>query len=257
MSQCLILMVPYGELDPTSSWPFAFVYRQYFWGKVRGVCPYRGTMVVRSAATSWNDACQQRCSGSSSWVPLQPAAMQCLHYPYSRRCLGLWGCLCCRPSACRLPPHVECSKSAQHLMSSYFTHILLSSCRASPPQFLAAFGACLGLIPPLLVAIMAASRILAGLARTHMLLPLLGRTSPLLHTPWAATLALGAITTPIAILVDAPDMVNLVSASALVVFGVVAVAALWRRYWRVGAGLRGNAAPFGLILAVVLCSIGE
>jgi len=119
-------------------------------------------------------------------------------------------------------------------------------------QYLVALGAVLGIITGVLVGMMGVARIVCSVSRSHLFLPLFGKVSPKFGTPMWATLFITVATVPLAILTDLPALIDMVSAATLMVFAVVAVALIWKRYTARDARRRESMKSL-VILGIVVC----
>ena len=104
---------------------------------------------------------------------------------------------------------------------------------------------------------MGVSRIVCGVSRTHLFLPLFGKVSSKYGTPMWATLFTSVITLPLAILTDLPALIDMVSAGTLMVFAVVAVALIWKRYTARDAPRRNSMKSLLMLGLVVGMASGE
>jgi len=123
-------------------------------------------------------------------------------------------------------------------------------------QYLVALGAVLGIVTGVLVGMMGVSRIVCGVSRSHLFLPLFGKVSPKFGTPMWATLFTSVATLPLAILTDLPALIDMVSAGTLMVFAVVAVALIWKRYTARDAPRRNSMKSLLMLGLVVSMAIG-
>ena len=104
---------------------------------------------------------------------------------------------------------------------------------------------------------MGVARIVCGVSRSHLFLPLFGKVSPKFGTPMWATLFITIATIPLAILTDLPALIDMVSAATLMVFAVVAVALIWKRYTARDARRRESMKSLVMLGIVVCLAIGE
>lgn len=95
--------------------------------------------------------------------------------------------------------------------------------------YIVALGALLGIVTGTLVGMFAVSRIIAAVARQHLLPPVLASVHGRFGTPWVATLCAGLATALIALFTDFADLLNMVSISTLFAFWIVALALMWHR----------------------------
>ncbi|KAF6256039.1 amino acid permease family protein [Scenedesmus sp. NREL 46B-D3] len=122
-------------------------------------------------------------------------------------------------------------------------------------QYLVALGATLGIITGVLVGVMGVARIVTSMGRTHLFFPVFGRVSKRFGTPIWATLFVTVAALPLCILTDLPDLIDMVSAGTLLVFGVVALALIWKRTVRPKHPFADNAKPFVLMAVLTGCCI--
>eukprot|EP00879_Flechtneria_rotunda_P002193 GHRR01002379.1.p1 GENE.GHRR01002379.1~~GHRR01002379.1.p1 ORF type:complete len:523 (+),score=115.42 GHRR01002379.1:1539-3107(+) len=114
-------------------------------------------------------------------------------------------------------------------------------------HYIVALGALLGIITGTLVGMYAVSRIIAAVARQHLLPPFLAKIHRRFGTPWITTLLQGVATAIIALFTDFAELINLVSISTLFAFWIVALGLLWKRYYKQN---NSKAVRSNLILAV-------
>jgi hypothetical protein len=80
-----------------------------------------------------------------------------------------------------------------------------------------------------------ASRIITGVARDHLIPPILARVHQKLSTPYLAILGQGLLTAVIALLTDFAELSQMVSISTLFAFWIVALGLIWRRSYVSGS----------------------
>ncbi|KAL3851520.1 hypothetical protein ACJIZ3_013402 [Penstemon smallii] len=98
-------------------------------------------------------------------------------------------------------------------------------------QYLVAFGALKGMTSVMLVNSVGQARYLTHIARTHMMPPWFANVDPKTGTPINATVVLLAATAVIALFTELDILSNLLSISTLLMFMLVALALLVRRYY--------------------------
>ncbi|WIA39047.1 hypothetical protein OEZ86_005191 [Tetradesmus obliquus] len=122
-------------------------------------------------------------------------------------------------------------------------------------RYLVALGAVLGIVTGVLVGVMGVARIVTSMARTHLFFPLFGKVNERFGTPIWATLFVTVATLPLCILTDLPALIDMVSAGTLMVFGVVALALIWKRIVRPKHSFADNAKPYAMMALLTGCCI--
>ena len=103
---------------------------------------------------------------------------------------------------------------------------------------------------------MGVARIVCSISRTHLWLPFFGKVSKF-GTPMYATMFVVVLCLPLAILSDLPALIDMVSAGTLMVFAVVAVALIWKRYTARDAPRRNSMKSLFMLGLVVSLAIGK
>ncbi|GBF96644.1 cationic amino acid transporter [Raphidocelis subcapitata] len=116
--------------------------------------------------------------------------------------------------------------------------------------YIVAVGALMGIVTTTLVGMYGASRIITGVARDHLIPPVLARVNARFQTPWIAIAIQGTATAVLALLSPFSELADMVSISTLFAFWVVALGLVWRRSCSHGEGgangaKLGEAAPVG------------
>lgn len=101
-------------------------------------------------------------------------------------------------------------------------------------KYIVAIGALMGIVTGTLVGMFAVSRIIAAVARTHLLPPFLAKVHKRFGTPFVATAIQGVATAVIALFTDFADLINMVSISTLFAFWIVGLALIWFRGYQKG-----------------------
>ncbi|CAN1227725.1 Cationic amino acid transporter 1 [Linum grandiflorum] len=99
-------------------------------------------------------------------------------------------------------------------------------------KYIVAAGALKGMTTVLLVSAVGQARYLTHIARTHMMPPWLAHVNAKTGTPVNATVVMGAGTAVIALFTKLDILSNLLSISTLIIFMMVALALLVRRYYQ-------------------------
>ncbi|WIA23368.1 hypothetical protein OEZ85_000131 [Tetradesmus obliquus] len=117
-------------------------------------------------------------------------------------------------------------------------------------RYIVALGAVLGIITGTLVGMFAVSRIIAAVARQHLLPPFLAKVHKRFGTPYISTALSGVATAVIALFTSFDELLNMVSISTLFAFWIVALALMWKRYYTPGSNGK-NALMAGQLLLLV------
>ncbi|KAG5000061.1 hypothetical protein JHK87_021133 [Glycine soja] len=117
-------------------------------------------------------------------------------------------------------------------------------------KYIVALGALKGMTTVLLVTIVGESRYLTHISRTHMMPPWFGLVDDKTGTPVNATIAMLTVTSVIAFFTNFRVLSSLLSISTLLIFMLVAVALLVRRYYSSGVTTKANQVK--LIVCLVL-----
>ncbi|KAK7359059.1 hypothetical protein VNO77_01005 [Canavalia gladiata] len=117
-------------------------------------------------------------------------------------------------------------------------------------KYIVALGALKGMTTVLLVTIVGESRYLTHIARTHMMPPWFGHVDDKTGTPANATISMLIITGAIAFFTNFRLLSNLLSISTLLIFMLVGVGILVRRYYSTGVTTKANQVK--LIVCIVL-----
>ncbi|KAL9224401.1 hypothetical protein vseg_000437 [Gypsophila vaccaria] len=121
-------------------------------------------------------------------------------------------------------------------------------------KYIVAFGALKGMTTVLLVAAIGQARYLTHIARTHMMPPWLSKVDETSGTPVNATVVMMAATAIIAFFTDLNILANLLSISTLIIFMLVALALLVRRYYASGVTTPRDRNKFLICLSLILSS---
>ncbi|XP_020215651.1 cationic amino acid transporter 1 [Cajanus cajan] len=121
-------------------------------------------------------------------------------------------------------------------------------------KYIVALGALKGMTTVLLVTIVGESRYLTHIARTHMMPPWFGHVDEKTGTPVNATVAMIMVTAVIAFFTNFRVLSNLLSISTLLIFMLVAVALLVRRYYSSGVTTKGNQVRLIVCLVLIMGS---
>ncbi|WIA18741.1 hypothetical protein OEZ85_003431 [Tetradesmus obliquus] len=122
-------------------------------------------------------------------------------------------------------------------------------------QYLVGLGAVLGIVTGVLVTFMGVARIITSTARTHLLFGFLGRINSRTGTPVWSTLFAMVAALPLAVLSSLDVLIDMVSAGTLMVFGVVAIALIWKRVYNREMPFKTQMLPFSLMMVMALASI--
>lgn len=118
-------------------------------------------------------------------------------------------------------------------------------------KYIVALGALKGMTTVLLVTIVGESRYLTHISRTHMMPPWFGLVDDKTGTPVNATIAMLTVTSVIAFFTNFRVLSNLLSISTLLIFMLVAVALLVRRYYSSGVTTKENQVKFVVCLVLI------
>ncbi|TKY60193.1 Cationic amino acid transporter 1 [Spatholobus suberectus] len=121
-------------------------------------------------------------------------------------------------------------------------------------KYIVALGALKGMTTVLLVTIVGESRYLTHIARTHMMPPWFGHVDDKTGTPMNATIAMLTATAVIAFFTSFRVLSNLLSISTLLIFMLVAVALLVRRYYSSGVTTKENQVKLVACLVLIMGS---
>lgn len=99
-------------------------------------------------------------------------------------------------------------------------------------RYIVALGALMGIVTTTLVGMYATSRIIAAVARAHLLPPFLARVHHKLGTPYVSTILSGVAAAVMALFTGFDELVDMVSISTLFAFWMVALALIWNRYFK-------------------------
>ncbi|KAK9696995.1 hypothetical protein RND81_08G008900 [Saponaria officinalis] len=121
-------------------------------------------------------------------------------------------------------------------------------------KYIVAFGALKGMTTVLLVSAIGQARYLTHIARTHMMPPWLSKVNETSGTPVNATIVMMVATAIIAFFTDLNILANLLSISTLIIFMLVALALLVRRYYATGVTTPKDRNNFLICLALILGS---
>lgn len=121
-------------------------------------------------------------------------------------------------------------------------------------KYVVDIGALQGMTTVLLVNAIGQARYLTHVARTHMLPPWFAHVNSTFGTPVNATVIMLAITAIIALFTDLKVLSNLLSISTLVMFMMVPVALLVRRYYRTEITSHANRIKLIFCIALILSS---
>ncbi|XP_074272480.1 cationic amino acid transporter 1 [Silene latifolia] len=148
---------------------------------------------------------------------------------------------------CLMQPYTQIDKDAP------FT-IAFEKVGMSWAKYLVAIGALKGMTTVLLVGAVGQARYLTHIARTHMMPPWLSKVSEKSGTPVNATIVMMTATAIIAFFTDLNILSNLLSISTLIIFMLVALALLVRRYYATGVTTPTNRNKFIICLSLILAS---
>ena len=118
-------------------------------------------------------------------------------------------------------------------------------------KYIVALGALKGMTTVLLVTIVGESRYLTHISRTHMMPPWFGHVDDKTGTPVNATIAMLTATSVVAFFTNFRVLSNLLSISTLLIFMLVAVALLVRRYYSSGVTTKENQVKFVVCLVLI------
>ncbi|XP_074335728.1 cationic amino acid transporter 1-like [Apium graveolens] len=121
-------------------------------------------------------------------------------------------------------------------------------------KYIVAFGALKGITSSLLVGAVGQARYLTHIARTHMMPPWFANVNPKTGTPVNATVVLLVATAFVAFFTDLDIIGNLLSISTLIIFMLVSVALLVRRYYMSGVTTTADRNKFIACVALMLGS---
>ncbi|KAL1833967.1 cationic amino acid transporter 1-like [Daucus carota subsp. sativus] len=121
-------------------------------------------------------------------------------------------------------------------------------------KYLVAFGALKGITSSLLVGAVGQARYMTHIARTHMMPPWFANVNSRTGTPVNATVVLLIATAVVAFFTDLGIIANLLSISTLIIFMLVSVALLVRRYYISGVTTTDNRNKFIAFVALILGS---
>ncbi|KAL1205354.1 Cationic amino acid transporter 1 [Cardamine amara subsp. amara] len=121
-------------------------------------------------------------------------------------------------------------------------------------KYIVAFGALKGMTTVLLVGAIGQARYMTHIARTHMMPPWLALVNAKTGTPINATVVMLAATALIAFFTKLEILANLLSVSTLLIFMLVAVALLVRRYYVTGETSSRDRNKFLVLLGLILVS---
>ncbi|XP_057544029.1 cationic amino acid transporter 1-like [Amaranthus tricolor] len=121
-------------------------------------------------------------------------------------------------------------------------------------KYVVDMGALKGMITVLLVNAIGQARYLTHIARTHMLPPWFAQVNKSFGTPVNATVVMLLITAIIALFTDLIVLSNLLSISTLLIFLMVPVALLVRRYYRANETTYTNLITLLFCIAFIFCS---
>ncbi|CAN1227731.1 Cationic amino acid transporter 1 [Linum grandiflorum] len=124
-------------------------------------------------------------------------------------------------------------------------------------KYIVAAGALKGMTTVLLVSAVGQARYLTHIARTHMMPPWLAHVNAKTGTPVNATVVMGAGTAVIALFTKLDILSNLLSISTLIIFMMVALALLVRRYYVTGVTTGGDHLKLiGCIVGILGSAVG-
>ncbi|XP_027338383.1 cationic amino acid transporter 1-like [Abrus precatorius] len=121
-------------------------------------------------------------------------------------------------------------------------------------KYIVAFGALKGMTSVLLVSAVGQARYLTHIARTHMMPPWFAHVDEKTGTPVNATIALIVATAIIAFFTELEILSNLLSISTLIIFMLVAVALIVRRYYSSGVTTKENQIKLIVFLVLIMGS---
>ncbi|KAK9714396.1 hypothetical protein RND81_06G091100 [Saponaria officinalis] len=148
---------------------------------------------------------------------------------------------------CLMQPYTQIDKDAP------FT-IAFEKVGMSWAKYVVAIGALKGMTTVLLVGAVGQARYLTHISRTHMMPPWLSKVNEKTGTPVNATIVMMTATAIIAFFTDLNILANLLSISTLIIFMLVALALLVRRYYATGVTTTSNRNKFLACLALILGS---
>lgn len=119
-------------------------------------------------------------------------------------------------------------------------------------RYIVALGALMGIVTTTLVGMYATSRIIAAVARQHMLPPFLALVHPRLGTPHVSTILSGLAAAVIALFTDFADLADMVSISTLFAFWACALALIWNRGYKQGETPRRDSYKLGALMALLV-----
>ncbi|KAG6555477.1 hypothetical protein Mapa_002712 [Marchantia paleacea] len=121
-------------------------------------------------------------------------------------------------------------------------------------QYVVALGALKGLTTVLLVGAVSQARYIAHIARTHMLPVWFAHVDSKTQTPIRATVTMMGLTSVVAFFTDLDVLLTLLSISTLMIFMLVAVALIVRRYYD---PVRTSRQTFLCVVSLILLMIGS